>query len=305
MTTPYSPQQNGIVERRNQTVIGMARCLLKAKGVPAEFWGEAVTTAVYLLNRAPTVSVVGKNPFEAWFGWQPDVHYLRTFGCIGHVKTVSLHLKKLDDRSRRMVMFGYEPGSKAYRMYDPVARRIHVTRDVVFDEEAAWNWGETSNDDNTGMTDSFTVEYVVHTAAPTPHGALTPAPSGEEGDPMPAPSTPVTPTAPQQVQVEFATPPMIEPELFDNDDNVNVPHRYRTVTNVLDAGAAPRLNLLLDEEPVNHRDAAQYEWWQRAMSEEMQSIEANDTWRLVSLPEGQRAIGLKWVYKVKKDSRGK
>ena len=53
-TAPYTPQQNGVVERRNQTVVEIARCLLKAMAVPATFWGEAVKTAVYLLNRAPT-----------------------------------------------------------------------------------------------------------------------------------------------------------------------------------------------------------------------------------------------------------
>ena len=66
-TTPYTPQQNGVVERRNRTVVEMARCLLKSKGVPGEFWGEAVTTAVYLLNRAPTSSLRGKTPYEAWY----------------------------------------------------------------------------------------------------------------------------------------------------------------------------------------------------------------------------------------------
>jgi transposase InsO family protein len=65
LTAPYSPQQNSVVERWNQTVVGMARCLLKAKGVPGRFWGEAVTTAVYLLNHAPTASLAGKTPFEA------------------------------------------------------------------------------------------------------------------------------------------------------------------------------------------------------------------------------------------------
>ncbi|WVZ53685.1 hypothetical protein U9M48_004590 [Paspalum notatum var. saurae] len=51
LSAPYSPQQNGVVERKNQTVVGMARCMLKAKGMPATFWGEAVTMAVYILNR--------------------------------------------------------------------------------------------------------------------------------------------------------------------------------------------------------------------------------------------------------------
>ena len=59
------PQQNGVVERRNQTVVEMARCLLKSMAVPAMFWGDAVKTAVYLLNRSPTRSINGKTPYEA------------------------------------------------------------------------------------------------------------------------------------------------------------------------------------------------------------------------------------------------
>ena len=66
-------------------MVGMARSMLKAKKMPAEFWGEAVTTAVFILNRAPTKALKGKTPFEAWHGRKPNVSFLRTFGCIGHV----------------------------------------------------------------------------------------------------------------------------------------------------------------------------------------------------------------------------
>ena len=72
-TAPYSPQQNGVVERRNQTVVEMARCLLKSMGMPAVFWGEAVRTAVYILNRSPTRSLDGVTPYEAWHGRKPNV----------------------------------------------------------------------------------------------------------------------------------------------------------------------------------------------------------------------------------------
>ena len=67
-TTPYYPQQNGVVEQHNQIVVEMARCLLKSMQVPSKFWGEAVKVAVYLLNRSPTKSLNGKTPFEAWLG---------------------------------------------------------------------------------------------------------------------------------------------------------------------------------------------------------------------------------------------
>ena len=89
-------------------MVTMARSLLKGRGVPAAFWGEAVSTAVFLLNRAPTKSVAGKTLFEAWHGRKPDVEFLRTFGCVAHVKTVRPHLKKLDEWNSPMVFIGYE-----------------------------------------------------------------------------------------------------------------------------------------------------------------------------------------------------
>jgi transposase InsO family protein len=64
-SAPYSPQQNGVVERRNQTVVGMARALLKQRGMPVVFWREAVVTVVYILNRSPTKALNGRTPYEA------------------------------------------------------------------------------------------------------------------------------------------------------------------------------------------------------------------------------------------------
>jgi hypothetical protein len=140
LTAPYSPQQNGVVERRNQTVVAMARNMMKSKGMPGRFWGEAVSTTVYLLNRAPTKSVVDMTPYEAWYGRKPSVDHLCTFGCVAHVKTVTGHTSKLADRSTPMVMISYEAGTKAYRAYNPVNKKLVVTRDVLFKEEKSWNW---------------------------------------------------------------------------------------------------------------------------------------------------------------------
>jgi len=95
------------VERRNQTVVGMARSMLKAKKMPAAFWGEAVSTVVFILNCAPTKSLEGTMPFEARHGRKPDVSFLRTFGCVGHVKKTKPNLSKLEDMSTPMVFLGY------------------------------------------------------------------------------------------------------------------------------------------------------------------------------------------------------
>jgi hypothetical protein len=93
----------------------------------AEFWGEAVSTAVFLLNRAPTKSLAGMTPYEAWHGRKPAVHYLRTFGCLAYVKEQG-NLRKLDEHSSPAVFIGYEEGVKAYRLLDPVTRRIRIAR---------------------------------------------------------------------------------------------------------------------------------------------------------------------------------
>ena len=116
--------------------------MLKAMGMPATFWGEAATTAVHILNRSFTRSLEGITLHEAWCRAKPNVHYFRVFGCVAYAKETKPGLKKLEDRSRAMVMLGYEPGTKAYRLFDPIKKRVHVTRDVVFDEGKAWDWGE-------------------------------------------------------------------------------------------------------------------------------------------------------------------
>ena len=98
-----------------------------------------MTTAVFILNHAPTEALKGKTPFEAWYGCKPSVSFLRTFGCIGHVRKTKSILTKLEDRSTPMVFLGYAEGTKAYRLYDPRKDKVLVSRDVVFDEKAAWD----------------------------------------------------------------------------------------------------------------------------------------------------------------------
>jgi hypothetical protein len=76
LTAPYSPQQNGVVERRNPTVLGAVRSMIKAKKLPGMFWGEAVNCVVYLLNRTTSRGTGGKTPYELWTGNKPSVSHL-------------------------------------------------------------------------------------------------------------------------------------------------------------------------------------------------------------------------------------
>ena len=120
-------------------------------------------TAVYILNRSPTKSLVGKTPFEAWFGRKPGVRHLRTFGCVAYAKKVGPSLMKLADISVPGVLLGYEPGTKGYRVYDPARDKLMVTRDVIFDEKRPWNWGEKGSSISKAVAAPYTFDVHILT----------------------------------------------------------------------------------------------------------------------------------------------
>jgi hypothetical protein len=129
----FTPQQNGVVERRNQTVVATTHALLKQRGMLAIYKGEAVMTDVHLLNRSPTKALDGKTPYEAWHWRKPVVSHLHVFGCLALAKEVN-YVGKLDERSTPGVFIGYAKGVKAYYIVDPTTQRVRVSRDVVFDK---------------------------------------------------------------------------------------------------------------------------------------------------------------------------
>nr|CAD1839746.1 unnamed protein product [Ananas comosus var. bracteatus] len=118
LTAAYSPQQNGIAERKNRTIVEMARSMLKEKGLPNEFWAEAVNTAVYIQNRCPTNAVKNKTPLEAWTRTKPMVSHLKIFGCMCYAHIPVEKRKKIDDKSAKCVFVGYSNSTKGYRLYD-------------------------------------------------------------------------------------------------------------------------------------------------------------------------------------------
>ncbi|KAL8119156.1 hypothetical protein AgCh_016605 [Apium graveolens] len=142
LTTPYSPQQNGVVERRNRTVVAMTRSFLKENEMPTMFLREAVRHSTNILNRVPTKVLKGETPYEAWKGMKPDLSFIKIFGCLAHVKVPKERVQKLDGRSTKMVYLGKEPGSKANRLFDPLTGRLSVSIDVVFEENKGWNWSK-------------------------------------------------------------------------------------------------------------------------------------------------------------------
>ena len=143
LTATYTPQQNDVAERKNRTVMNMVRSLLSEKNVPKIFWPEAVNWTFYVLNRCPTFAVKDMTQEEAWSGVKPTLEHFRVFGSVAHAHIPDVRRKKLDEKSCSCVFFGVSEESKGYRLYDPVSKKILVSRDVVFEEDKKWSWDES------------------------------------------------------------------------------------------------------------------------------------------------------------------
>ena len=143
LTAPYTPQQNGVSERKNQMIMEMIRCMLHEKGLPKEYWAEAANTAIFLLNRLPTKAINGKTPFETWYGYKPSLKNFKVFGCLCFTYVPQIKRDKLDKKAEPGIFVGYSSVSKAYRVFQPHTRKILISRDVYFMENEKWSWNDT------------------------------------------------------------------------------------------------------------------------------------------------------------------
>ncbi|KAH9705459.1 hypothetical protein KPL70_011882 [Citrus sinensis] len=134
----YTPQQNGLIERMNRTLIEKVRCLLIHSKLPKALWAEALNTACYLVNRSPSTAIGCKTPMELWLGRVADYSKLRIFGCEAYP-----HVKqgKLEARALKCRFLGYPEGVKGYRLWctDFKPPKCIISRDVTFNEAEMLN----------------------------------------------------------------------------------------------------------------------------------------------------------------------
>jgi Reverse transcriptase (RNA-dependent DNA polymerase)./Integrase core domain. len=128
----YNPEQNGTAERKNRTLLEMARCLLIQSGLPSSFWAEAVSTANYIRNRCPTKSLNGHTPYEAWTGRTPNVSHFKEFGCNVFILDRKPKRGKFEECGKKGIFLGYSDESKGYRVWIPEEMKIVNTRDIKF-----------------------------------------------------------------------------------------------------------------------------------------------------------------------------
>ena len=135
-TVPYAPEQNGVSERANRTVIEKARTMLIDSGLSKKYWAEAVSASVYLKNRSPSAAIKDATPEELWTKKKVDISHLRIFGCIAYAHIPKNFRKKLDSKSEQMIMIGYCESTKGYRLVKPNdPNKLIKRRDVIFLED--------------------------------------------------------------------------------------------------------------------------------------------------------------------------
>ena len=129
LTVAYTPQQNGVAERMNRTLLDLVRSMLHHKSLPKHFWAEALATAVYVRNRVTSRSLPSNiTPYHLWFGKVPDLSHMRVFGSQCWYVLPKKHVQKLDARTREALMMGYSTQSKGYKLWDENANKFFLCR---------------------------------------------------------------------------------------------------------------------------------------------------------------------------------
>jgi hypothetical protein len=173
-----TPEQNGVAEHKNRTVVEMARSMLNEKNLPNEFWAEAVATSLHLMNISPIKAVRNMTPYEAWSDRRPDISRLKVFRCVAYSLIDSNERTKLDKKSEKFIFVGYSDEMKGYRLYNLETKKLIIRRDAIFDEYSVWSWKVV----NLQQVPFFENVDLVNVTRVTPPSSLTHATSPTSND---------------------------------------------------------------------------------------------------------------------------
>ncbi|GBO23892.1 Retrovirus-related Pol polyprotein from transposon TNT 1-94 [Araneus ventricosus] len=132
LTVKNTPEQNGIAERKNRTLLDIAKCSLIQSKLPLSFCSDAIANANYTKNRSPSKSLQGKSPYELWHGKVPNIGYFKTFGCEAFVWNNKKNREKFESQALKGIFLGYSDNSKAYHIWLTEAKRVEISRSVKF-----------------------------------------------------------------------------------------------------------------------------------------------------------------------------
>ena len=269
LTAPGTPQQNGVAERRNRTLLDMIRSMLSYSSLPTSFWGYALQTAVYILNLVPSKSI-SKTPLELWNGRKPSLRHIRIWGCPAHV--LKGKTGKLEPRSEVCMFVGYPKGTRGGLFYSTQDNKVFVSTNATFLEH---NYMADFKPKSKVVLEELLADKI----SPTPT------------------------TVVERQRVEITTRDQTSQPPRRSGREIRLPIRYRE-----DGEAQVAVTDGSDDDPLTYKmamDDVDREKWQEAMKLEMESMYSNSVWELVDLPEGVKPIGCKWIYKRKRGADGK
>ncbi|GKD92935.1 retrovirus-related pol polyprotein from transposon TNT 1-94, partial [Tanacetum coccineum] len=145
-STPRTPEQNGIFERRNRTLVEAARTMLSASKLPLFFWAEAIATACYTQNRSIIIPTHEKTAYHIINDRKPSIKHLHIFGCTCYLTRDGENLDKMKEKVDSYILVGYSTQSKGYRVYNKRTRLIVESIHLRFDEIKEMSETSVAND---------------------------------------------------------------------------------------------------------------------------------------------------------------
>jgi len=273
-----TPQQNGVVERKNRTLQEMARTMLNESNVENYFWAEAINTSCYILNRVSIRKVLNKTPYELWKNIKPSISYFHIFGCYCYILNNKEKLGKFDPKSDKAIFLGYSTTSKGYRVYNLKTQTVEISMHVIFDE-----YDEHSQPKESEDTEVPTLQNV-----PNQNTVSTVDKENDQNDQDQSLQSP-----PRSWRMVGDHP--VDQIIGSTTDGV------RTRMSFQDNNMA----MISQLEPKSINEAIIDDSWIEAMKEELSQFERNKVWNLVPNNQSKTIIGTRWVFRNKLDEEGK
>ncbi|KAJ9541629.1 hypothetical protein OSB04_028135 [Centaurea solstitialis] len=337
-----TPQQNGVAERRNRTLIEAARSMLSEANLATQFWAEAVNTACYTQNRSLIVKRFRRTAYELFRNRKPSIEHLHIFGCVCYILNNKDNLGKFDSKSDDGIFLGYSSISKTYRVFNKRRQTIEETIHVKFDESGPTFPHPNDNTEINQWADSFFQVPEPPIADPSPQDL----PDGFEKNPIPptdittpplinaTPISQITPPEPDQptnsedfsqTTVSEPSPTNLLPDPSSNEASTSgqvyqppalrwtKDHPIDQVLGNPSSGVKTRrqagnvclyVNFISENEPKEIDDALRDPAWVSAMQEELAEFIRNNVWLLVPRPRKRTIIGSKWIFRNKLDEIG-
>ncbi|GJT15050.1 retrovirus-related pol polyprotein from transposon TNT 1-94 [Tanacetum coccineum] len=290
-TVPETPQQNSVAERMNRTLNERAKSMRLHAGLPKMFWEDSVTTTAYLINRGPSVPLGFQITKEEWQGKEVSLAHLRVFGCDSYVKVKDVARDKLDAKSVKCKFIGYGSDEIEYRFWDSKSHKVVRSRDATFNEDSLYGAKAETNSSN--LTKRNQKDQVV--LEDSPENLANKSIVTEHGLSLEITQSPVgSSDASEGSENSGSFKDSGRSDKEDSEDRVSSQER---------GSETPQLRRSTRESraPVSK----EFVQWKKAINEDMVSLEKNQTWSLVRLPAGKKALQSKWVFRVKEEHDGK